>query len=176
MSRTARRSAGWAKHDGARYHSRMTPRACPACGKPQGTNATCLSCRDSAAKELAREARDVTDASLSVQADAAALFSDRPPWYARVGAGKVLTKLRLLRMVLGDYLSGQYRKVPWRAIAVCAAAVAYVLSPFDLVPDWLVPVGWTDDLVVLALAWGFVKKELREYCAWKGVSPAHFGL
>lgn len=154
----------------------MTPRLCPACGKPQGTNAACLSCRDAAARELAREAKDVTYDSMPGRAQAAALFSDRPPWYARVAAGKVLTKLRLLRMVLGDYASGTYRKVPWRAIVVCAAAVAYVLSPFDLVPDFLVPIGWTDDLVVLALAWGFVKRELREYCTWKGVSPAHFGL
>jgi uncharacterized membrane protein YkvA (DUF1232 family) len=154
----------------------MVRQSCPACAKPQGTNAGCLSCRDAAAKELAREAEDVTDASIPEHARAATLFSDRPPWYARVGAGKVLTKLRLLGMVLGDYVNGQYRKVPWRAIVVCAAAVAYVVSPFDLIPDWLVPIGWTDDLVVLALAWGFVKKELREYCAWKGVSPAHFGL
>lgn len=154
----------------------MTLRPCPACGKPQGTNAGCLSCRDAAARELAREARDVTDASMPERAEAAALFSDHPPWYARMAAGKVLTKLRLLRMVLGDYVSGQYRKVPWSAVVVCAAAVAYVLSPFDLIPDFLIPIGWTDDLVVLALAWGFVKRELREYCTWKGVSPAHFGL
>jgi len=154
----------------------MVRPSCPACAKPQGTNAGCLSCRDAAAKELAREAEDVTDASIPEYARAATLFSDRPPWYARVGAGKVLTKVRLLGMVLGDYVNGRYRKVPWRAIVVCAAAVAYVVSPFDLIPDWLVPIGWTDDLVVLALAWGFVKKELREYCAWKGVSPAHFGL
>jgi uncharacterized membrane protein YkvA (DUF1232 family) len=154
----------------------MPLRSCPACGKPQGANAGCLSCRDAAAKELAREAKDITDATVRERAEAAALFSDRPPWYARVGAGKVLTKLRLLGMVLGDYVSGRYRKVPWRAVAVCAAAVAYVISPFDLIPDWLVPIGWTDDLLVLALAWGYVKKELREYCSWKGVSPAHFGL
>ena len=28
----------------------------------------------------------------------------------------------------------------------------------------------------LALTWGLVKRELRDYCAWKGLSPAHFGL
>jgi uncharacterized membrane protein YkvA (DUF1232 family) len=79
-------------------------------------------------------------------------------------------------MVLADYSMGRYRKVPWRSIVVCGAAIAYVLSPLDLVPDWLVPVGWTDDLLVLTVAWGMVKKELREYCAWKRISPAHFGL
>jgi hypothetical protein len=29
---------------------------------------------------------------------------------------------------------------------------------------------------VVALTWGLVKRELRDYCAWKGLSPAHFGL
>ncbi len=149
---------------------------CPACGKPQGSNAGCLSCRDAAARELAREARDVTDASIAEQAERAGRFVDRPPWYARFGAGKLLTRVRLLRMILSDYVSGRYRQVPWRAIAVCAAAVAYVISPLDLVPDWLVPIGWTDDMLVLALAWGMVKRELRAYCAWKKISPAHFGL
>ena len=52
----------------------------------------------------------------------------------------------------------------------------YVLSPVDLIPDFLVPVGWTDDLLVVFLTWGLVKRELREYCAWKGLAPAHFGL
>jgi uncharacterized membrane protein YkvA (DUF1232 family) len=154
----------------------MAPTPCPACGKPQGTNAACLSCRDAAAKELAREARDVTAESLEERARRARLFTESPPWYARTGAGKVMTKLRLLWMVVGDYAAGRYRRLPWRAVLLCAAAMAYVLSPFDLIPDWLVPIGWTDDLLVLALAWNAVKGELRDYCAWKGVSPAHFGL
>lgn len=149
---------------------------CPACGKPQGTNAACLSCRDAAARELAEEARDVTEESLPGRAEEARGFLERPPWYARTRAGKVFTRLRLLWMVVSDYAAGRYRKVPWKAVVVCAAAMAYVISPLDLIPDWLVPIGWTDDLLVLALAWTMVKRELREYCAWKGVSPAHFGL
>jgi uncharacterized membrane protein YkvA (DUF1232 family) len=155
---------------------RRVTTSCPACGKPQGTNAACLSCRDAAAKELAREARDVTEEGLAARAEAAREFTERPPWYAKMGAGKVLTKVRLLWMVLGDFAAGRYTRMPWRSVVVCAAAVAYVLSPIDLIPDCIVPIGWTDDLLVVTLAWNVVKKELREYCAWKGVSPAHFGL
>jgi uncharacterized membrane protein YkvA (DUF1232 family) len=149
---------------------------CPACGKLRGTNIQCLSCRDAAARELAREARDVTEEMLPDRAEAARQFTERPPWYAWTGAGKVLTRLRLLWMVVGDYGAGRYRSVPWKSVAACAAAITYVLSPLDLVPDFLVPVGWTDDLLVLALAWGVVKRELRDYCEWKGLSPSHFGL
>ena len=31
-------------------------------------------------------------------------------------------------------------------------------------------------LLVVALTWGLVKHELRDYCAWKGLAPGHFGL
>jgi uncharacterized membrane protein YkvA (DUF1232 family) len=154
----------------------MAPRPCAACGRPLGSNAECVSCRDAAARDLAREAEDVTPDSISGHAAAAGRFLERPPWWARRAPGGLRTKLRLLWMVLRDYANGSYRRVPWKAVAALAAAVIYVVAPFDLVPDFLVPVGWTDDLLVVALTWGLVKRELRAYCDWKGLSPAHFGL
>jgi uncharacterized membrane protein YkvA (DUF1232 family) len=152
------------------------PRTCPACGHPQGSSVDCLSCREAAARELAAAAKDVTPAALAARVDRVGRFLARPPWYARAARGRLLERVRLLWMVLNDYLSGRYRALPWKAAAAIAAAIAYVASPMDLVPDFLVPVGWADDLMVVALAWGLVKRELRAYCAWKGLSPAHFGL
>ncbi len=154
----------------------MAPRTCAACGRILGTNADCLSCRDAAASELAREAADITPDRLGARAESARRFLEKPPWYARRAPGTLRSKLRLLWMVLRDYANGSYRKVPWRAVLAVAAAVAYVVSPFDLIPDFLVPIGFTDDLLVVALTWGLVKRELRAYCEWKGLSPAHFGL
>jgi uncharacterized membrane protein YkvA (DUF1232 family) len=154
----------------------MSRETCAACGRQRGTNAECLSCRDAAASELAREARDVTPDAAKDRTEALGRFLDRPPWYARRAPAGLGSKLRLLWWVLRDYLNGSYRRVPWRAIAAVVAAVAYVLMPFDLVPDLLAPLGWTDDVVAVALTWGLVKRELRDYCEWKGLSPAHFGL
>jgi uncharacterized membrane protein YkvA (DUF1232 family) len=154
----------------------MAREPCPACGRALGSNADCLSCRDAAAKELVREAEDVTPRDVSQQSGAVDRFLERPPWYARSGPRGLFDRLRLLGMVLRDYWKGDYRKVPWKAMAALVAAVAYVLSPVDLIPDFLVPIGWTDDVLVVALTWGLVKRELREYCEWKKLSPAHFGL
>lgn len=154
----------------------MASRTCAACGRALGTNAGCLSCRDAAASDLAREAADVTPGAIAGHAESAERFLASPPWYARRAPGGLRAKLRLLRMLLRDYANGSYRHVPWRAIAALAAAVAYVVSPVDLIPDFLVPLGLTDDVLVVALAWGLVKRELRAYCTWKGLSPAHFGL
>jgi uncharacterized membrane protein YkvA (DUF1232 family) len=154
----------------------MAPRTCAACGRALGTNADCISCRDAAASTLAREAEDITPASVRGHAEAAERFVERPPWYARRTPGHFRAKVRLLWMVLRDYANGTYRKVPWKAIAALAAAVVYVVSPLDLIPDLLFPLGFTDDVLAIALTWGLVKRELRDYCAWKGLSPAHFGL
>ncbi|MGC4000019.1 MAG: DUF1232 domain-containing protein [Anaeromyxobacter sp.] len=154
----------------------MAFRICPACGRPQGTNAACLSCREAAARELAKDARDITPASAGLQAERARGFLEKPPWYARAAPGKLREKLRLLWMVLRDYANGTYRQFPWKAVGAVVAAVVYVVSPVDLIPDFLGPLGLTDDLVALAVTWGLVKRELRDYCQWKGLSPGHFGL
>ncbi len=154
----------------------MPPRACPACGRALGSNADCVSCRDAAARDLAREAADITPEAVPDATDAVGRFLARPPWWARRVPATLLSKVRLFWLVLRDYVNGSYRKLPWKAIAALAAAVLYVVSPFDLIPDFLGPLGFTDDVLVVALTWGLVKQELRDYCAWKGLSPAHFGL
>ncbi len=154
----------------------MATPTCPACGSPRASNAACLSCRDAAARDLAAAARDITPERAARAAEASARFLDAPPRYARMAPAGLRAKVRLLWMVLTDYVRGAYRQMPWKALAALAAAAIYVVSPIDLVPDFLVPAGWTDDLLVVALTWGLVKRELRDYCAWKGLSPAHFGL
>jgi len=151
-------------------------RTCPSCGKPLGSSASCLGCREAAARDLADRARDVTDESLRARGEAGRRFAESPPWYARIAPRWLVARVGLLASIVGDCASGRYRKLPWRSVAALAAALAYVISPLDLVPDFLVPIGWTDDLVVLALAWRSVKGELRAYCRWKGLEPAKFGL
>src|SRR5438309_1843105 len=120
----------------------MSDAVCPSCGKRRGSNADCLSCREAAARELATQARDVTHENLAAHAEDARRFEEDPPWYARFAPPKLKSKLKLLTLIIQDYVRGQYRRVPWSAMITVVAAVAYVLSPFDLIPDFLVPIGW----------------------------------
>ncbi len=43
-------------------------------------------------------------------------------------------------------------RVPWGAKAVAGGAMAYVVSPIDVIPDFLPGVGQLDDLFLLARA------------------------
>ena len=44
------------------------------------------------------------------------------------------------------------RRVPWYAKIIPALAIAYMISPIDLIPEWLPIVGQMDDLAVIMLA------------------------
>lgn len=47
------------------------------------------------------------------------------------------------------------------------AALAYVLSPIDLIPDILPLVGFIDDAMVVGACLLLVEQQLAEYEAWK---------
>ena len=50
----------------------------------------------------------------------------------------------------------------WKKL-IGVAAIAYVLLPFDAVPDFIPLFGWLDDLGVLSIAAMYVVREIRKH-------------
>jgi len=68
----------------------------------------------------------------------------------------VIARLRrwarvIKRDVLALYLATRDPRVPWYAKAMAACVAAYVLSPIDLIPDFIPVLGYLDDLILLPL-------------------------
>jgi len=80
---------------------------------------------------------------------------------------KQFAKVALLIMMLKDYWNGEYREVPWGIIAAIVAALLYILSPIDLLPDFIPFIGYTDDVALLLLVWAGISHEVQKYCEWK---------
>ncbi len=49
------------------------------------------------------------------------------------------------------YLATRHPRTPWHAKLLAAAVVAYALSPFDLIPDFIPVIGYLDDLIIVPL-------------------------
>jgi uncharacterized membrane protein YkvA (DUF1232 family) len=56
------------------------------------------------------------------------------------------------------YLAARDPRTPWRARLVVGFVVAYALSPFDLIPDFIPVIGYLDDLLIVPLG---IKLALR---------------
>ena len=81
-------------------------------------------------------------------------------------------EVALVFSMLKDFTTGKYKKCPWRTIAVLVGALAYVLAPLDLIPDFIPVIGWSDDCLALGGALAFAKMDLEEYKAWKASTPS----
>lgn len=68
--------------------------------------------------------------------------------------------------LLKDWYMGNYTKIPFRMVASIAGAMLYLVSPLDVVPDWLPFGGLLDDALVLAAIFAMSRRDLDEYLVW----------
>lgn len=69
--------------------------------------------------------------------------------------------------MLDDYYHGRYKKLPVSVILGSVAIVAYLLSPFDIVPDSIPFLGFIDDAFIINIVLELcVDKELERYRNW----------
>lgn len=100
---------------------------------------------------------------------------------ARLRGGFLVARLRRRARVLGDIgralrlflpmtldvLLRRYRPVPWGAFLWMLAALAYLVSPLDLIPDMLLLLGLVDDVVIVGWLLTRVDRHLAGYRAWR---------
>lgn len=72
---------------------------------------------------------------------------------------------RVVRLVQA-YAKGEYRGVSTRNIALSIAALLYVLSPLDLIPDFIAG-GMLDDIALLTWLYKNVEGEIEQFLLWE---------
>ncbi|MCQ2352424.1 MAG: DUF1232 domain-containing protein [Victivallaceae bacterium] len=72
----------------------------------------------------------------------------RPLW-EKLGGG--CEKYRTLWAILQDFARDVSCRVPWELVAAAAAAFAYLIFPFDVIPDFIPVSGYADDVFMLEL-------------------------
>ena len=69
--------------------------------------------------------------------------------------------------LLRDRVMGTYTETPWRTISALTGALIYVLSPIDIILDFIPGIGFLDDAVVIGLAIKLAQPDLEKYRTWK---------
>ncbi len=81
--------------------------------------------------------------------------------------GRFVADVKILFSVIQDYISGNYKNIPWHTIAAIGGTLLYVLYPVDLVPDFILGMGLIDDAAVVGLCLKLIEKDLLSYDEWK---------
>ncbi len=116
-------------------------------------------------KYLRKKAAKVTQEDVKKAVDKSESITNK---FESVGPlGRYLTDIKLLLSLLKDYWSGEYRAVPWWAISAIVFSLLYVVSPIDLIPDFIPVIGYVDDAAVVSLCLVLVEQELSKYRKWR---------
>jgi len=91
-----------------------------------------------------------------------------PKNIVRIGLfARLLQDLRLLFPLIKDFLKGTYRDVSIKSFLIFAITLAYIISPLDLIPDYIIGLGQIDDAVILGFGLYLLEKDLIKYQHWK---------
>ncbi len=81
--------------------------------------------------------------------------------------GRLWTDLPLLFRLLKAWTTGNYRGLSLRTLISLVAALIYVLSPVDFIPDFIPGIGLIDDAAVLAFLLHSMAQDLAAFRAWE---------
>ena len=86
----------------------------------------------------------------------------------RIGLmARLFQNLKLLLPLIRDYWKGTYKDVSVKSIVVFILTLAYIISPIDLIPDYIIGLGQLDDVAILAFGLHLLEKDLMKYKEWK---------
>lgn len=81
--------------------------------------------------------------------------------------GEKLSNVPVMIEMLWCYFRGEYRAAPAGTIIAVVIAVAYWLSPIDLIPDALPVIGMLDDAAVIAGCLKMIGSDLDDFRVWR---------
>lgn len=92
------------------------------------------------------------------------LLEDVMKYLPKEGLKEVKDSVVLMYEYIRDIINGSYKDYDPVALAKIVAGLIYLVSPIDLVPDFL-PLGLVDDAGVIAWVFNTTKSELERYKA-----------
>lgn len=83
----------------------------------------------------------------------------------------IIAKVKLLGNYSIDVVQNKYHGYSKRSVLLCVAGLIYLISPIDLIPDFIPVTGLLDDAVVIGYIFTQLHEELMKYSKFKSTNP-----
>jgi len=80
---------------------------------------------------------------------------------------EIWEKIQLFFSIFEDWIKGNYKAVPTKSIIMIIVAIVYFVFPLDLLPDFIIGLGFIDDIAVLGFVINQINNDLNDYREWK---------
>ncbi|MCQ2132584.1 MAG: DUF1232 domain-containing protein [Bacteroidaceae bacterium] len=86
---------------------------------------------------------------------------------SKEGLSSIVTEIKDLISYVSDVTKGRYKDYNGWALSTAIGAIIYVVSPIDVIPDFLAGLGFIDDVAIVGYAMKKLHDELQKYHQWK---------
>ena len=114
-----------------------------------------------------QEAEEVVESNVAVKSLIQKVLALLAIPKVRMDIRRVIEKVKVLVEMLGVYVKGEYKKIPKKTLVLLVAALIYLVNPFDLIPDFLIGIGYVDDAGVIAFVFQSVYEDIQKFERWK---------
>jgi uncharacterized membrane protein YkvA (DUF1232 family) len=80
---------------------------------------------------------------------------------------EVLESARAAFRLLKAYAGGQYRDISPKSLTLIVASIIYFVMPIDVLPDFILGFGLTDDAALLAWTFRSVVEDVERFIKWE---------
>lgn len=81
--------------------------------------------------------------------------------------GRYVDDLKCLIRITKAWVSRRYVKVSTQTILYTIVALVYFVTPTDFVPDFILGLGFVDDMAVLSWVLSLIKQDLEHFKKWE---------
>ena len=81
--------------------------------------------------------------------------------------GNKLAYIPIMASLVRSYIKKEYADIPIGSVVAIISALAYFVSPIDIIPDSIPLLGYVDDAFVIAACWTLVGDDVSEYEKWR---------
>jgi len=81
--------------------------------------------------------------------------------------GETKDSLLSLFRLAKAYGTGEYRSISWSNLVLLVASIIYFVTPIDLIPDFLLAMGYFDDVAILTWTVKAISEELDQFKLWE---------
>ena len=90
--------------------------------------------------------------------------------------GDMLANVPVMVSLVRSYIKKEYTDIPIGTIIAIISAVVYIVSPVDIIPDFIPGMGYLDDAAVVVACLKLVGGDVEEYVKWRDESKGAFDI
>ncbi len=83
------------------------------------------------------------------------------------GLKKLKQTVPMFNKMIRAFISGKYKRLPWKSLLLIAAGLVYFVSPIDIIPDFIPVLGYLDDMTIILWIANAIREDVENYQEWE---------